>query len=296
MDGNQPVLGLPTELTDAIIDHLHDDKPTLLNCSLVCRSWLDASRYHLFYSLRVRGEHPEMGFAAFLAFIDTTAHIRKYIQEVCLRGVGGLAARPPEGRRVGPYIFAFLLRTLPTLQSIILENVSWDKSLTASPEGYAVELWPLTPSKALQTLTFVRVVTEEMLSLRVFRLNDILQILSSLQSLRALNLLGLTLELNSQASMRPTFPENLKLEVMNIQSNYSRLQDATALDAMHETMAKHLRKLSVACRNDEEALIVGNILRTIGPTLEELRLDHSDMTALRAFSKYHRTTRFPLEL
>ncbi|TDL19487.1 hypothetical protein BD410DRAFT_792104 [Rickenella mellea] len=36
------------ELTDNIIDHLHDNRPALCSCSLVCRSWLPSSRFHLF--------------------------------------------------------------------------------------------------------------------------------------------------------------------------------------------------------------------------------------------------------
>ena len=39
---------LPAELTDRVIDHLHSNQPALRTCSLVCKDWLPASRYHLF--------------------------------------------------------------------------------------------------------------------------------------------------------------------------------------------------------------------------------------------------------
>jgi hypothetical protein len=39
---------LPAELTDRIIDHLHSDKLALATCSLVCKTWLPASRHHFF--------------------------------------------------------------------------------------------------------------------------------------------------------------------------------------------------------------------------------------------------------
>ena len=39
---------LPAELTDRVIDHLHADHLTLATCSLVCKTWLPASRHHLF--------------------------------------------------------------------------------------------------------------------------------------------------------------------------------------------------------------------------------------------------------
>ena len=44
------------ELYDYIIDFLHDDKPTIIACSLVCRSWLPRCRSHLFRDLVLSGE------------------------------------------------------------------------------------------------------------------------------------------------------------------------------------------------------------------------------------------------
>ncbi|KAK0216841.1 hypothetical protein IW262DRAFT_150284 [Armillaria fumosa] len=42
---------LPVELCNLIIDHLHDSKPSLLACSLVCRAWVPECRFHLFYQV-----------------------------------------------------------------------------------------------------------------------------------------------------------------------------------------------------------------------------------------------------
>ncbi|KAK0475616.1 hypothetical protein EDD18DRAFT_1056690, partial [Armillaria luteobubalina] len=42
---------LPVELYNLIIDHLHDSKPSLLACSLVCRAWVPECRFHLFYKV-----------------------------------------------------------------------------------------------------------------------------------------------------------------------------------------------------------------------------------------------------
>ncbi|KDQ59761.1 hypothetical protein JAAARDRAFT_205736 [Jaapia argillacea MUCL 33604] len=39
---------IPGEITDIIIDHLHNDHPTLRSCSLTCRDWVASSRSHLF--------------------------------------------------------------------------------------------------------------------------------------------------------------------------------------------------------------------------------------------------------
>jgi hypothetical protein len=39
---------LPTEVQDIVIDHLHDDRKILKQCSLVCRGWVFSSSFHLF--------------------------------------------------------------------------------------------------------------------------------------------------------------------------------------------------------------------------------------------------------
>lgn len=44
-------LELPNELVGLIIDHLHDDKPTLKICALVCRDWIAPSRFHIFHDI-----------------------------------------------------------------------------------------------------------------------------------------------------------------------------------------------------------------------------------------------------
>ena len=46
---------LPPEVIDRIIDHLHDDILTLMSCTLVCKAWKPASRFHLFRDVSLGG-------------------------------------------------------------------------------------------------------------------------------------------------------------------------------------------------------------------------------------------------
>ncbi|KAF7325554.1 hypothetical protein MKEN_00404800 [Mycena kentingensis (nom. inval.)] len=57
---------LPPELTDIVINELSDSRNNLRNLSLVARSWLPASRHHLYASLTMRGED----IASFIAHLD----------------------------------------------------------------------------------------------------------------------------------------------------------------------------------------------------------------------------------
>jgi hypothetical protein len=47
------VICLPPELTDRIIDHLHNSFPDLRACALVCRNWATSCRLHLFYHVHI---------------------------------------------------------------------------------------------------------------------------------------------------------------------------------------------------------------------------------------------------
>jgi hypothetical protein len=46
---------LPNEIQDRILDFLYDSKPTLKACSLVCKTWVPTTRYHLFSKITLRG-------------------------------------------------------------------------------------------------------------------------------------------------------------------------------------------------------------------------------------------------
>jgi hypothetical protein len=55
-------LELPQELVDEIIDHLHDDIPTLAACSLTCRSLLHRSRVHKLAHITIASSQPKLQF------------------------------------------------------------------------------------------------------------------------------------------------------------------------------------------------------------------------------------------
>lgn len=283
----------PTELIEAIIDHWHNDKQMLLNCSLVCSGWLDASRYHLFRRIRVRNERSDRNMQAFISFLEATPSVHSHIRDVSIRvyGPGALPTRPAEVRCIGPYAVDYLLRTLPHLHELTLENISWDRRLLAGPDGRAVDAWPPQP-KPFGKLTLARVITEELLPARIFRLDDAIELFHAFSPLGALHIVNMHLEFDQ---LQRTFPEAFRLHEFYMRTNYTRLPEGPALDVIHTALAKDLRMVDMQCRSDEEAEAVGRFMRALGPSLEDLRLDFSDLTVLRAFSESrHRPPCHPL--
>lgn len=80
MDVTAPASRCPPELIDVIIDHLYWDLTTLRTCSLVARSWLPSSRYHLFRAITLSpklassGKHTEVVFMELLTSPFCTFH------------------------------------------------------------------------------------------------------------------------------------------------------------------------------------------------------------------------------
>ncbi|OCH94905.1 hypothetical protein OBBRIDRAFT_704440, partial [Obba rivulosa] len=69
----------PPELTDRIVDFLHDDTESLKNCSLTCRSWTPASRYHIFRSVSLIFRSDWTNFERLLR---TSPHLGFYVKRL----------------------------------------------------------------------------------------------------------------------------------------------------------------------------------------------------------------------
>lgn len=63
---------IPSEISDYIIDFLHNDRPTLSLCSVVCKEWLPASRHHLFSSLHIGDKSGPLLCDALTSYSETT--------------------------------------------------------------------------------------------------------------------------------------------------------------------------------------------------------------------------------
>lgn len=279
---------LPAELQDAIIDHLHDDKPSLANCSLVCSNWLHSSRLHLFEKLAVKGEVEGHGFRDFLSFIATDAAATvEYVKEVkySVRARRGISYRDPSVRCIGPYDFAVLYRHLPSMNVFEMESLSWDKDRVMGPNGEIVDPWP--PARPFDRLSITRCVSESLIQQRLFRsLEIVTSIFPFFAPLRRLELFSM----NTDYSLRndteaPVIPPYFQMRELCLHSTHLR-SPGEHIDNVYISLSPHLRKLDIMCRTDDEAPMVGRIMRAVGKDLEELRLNLSELQATRSLSEF----------
>jgi len=141
LSGPVSKLRLPAELNDYIIDHLWNDPASLRSCSLTCHGWLPATRYHLFYRIRIRSSSECLRFRKFLEAPTPLphSHLSYYVRELVFQD---LPLRGLDIRRLG--------RTFSKLRKVeYLELCFWP--LEDLPEDLVKELFSVfTNVKALR--------------------------------------------------------------------------------------------------------------------------------------------------
>ncbi|KAH9899331.1 hypothetical protein C8Q73DRAFT_606356, partial [Cubamyces lactineus] len=74
------IQGLPPEIFDIVLDNLGDTKSLLQRCSLVCRTWLHASRPRLFSIVSVQASGRRL--SQFIDFLDTHEDLASYVRSL----------------------------------------------------------------------------------------------------------------------------------------------------------------------------------------------------------------------
>jgi hypothetical protein len=112
-------LSPPLEISEAIISHLHSDKRTLYACSLTCRSWVYASRSHIFSRIDLYS----WNIQRFLHVLQSPTRPGKYVRLLTLNeGRGRFKAEPPWMSAALPVLTACLLG----VKELCIRQMQWD--------------------------------------------------------------------------------------------------------------------------------------------------------------------------
>ncbi|KAK7688114.1 hypothetical protein QCA50_008484 [Cerrena zonata] len=116
----QDGLTLPPEMTDYIIDFLHEDKSSLRSCSLVASTFVTSSQLHLFRTLSFIGRAPT-GFTYIVPFFRKHPHLKSHVQDIHIVG----DEQKPDGKTNGICIcvIANILSTFPYLRVFTISYV-----------------------------------------------------------------------------------------------------------------------------------------------------------------------------
>ena len=115
------IQGLPPEVFDIILYYLGDTKSLLQSCSLVCRTWLHASRPRLFSIVSVQAN--ERLLSGFINFLDTHKDLASYVRSLMvLSPMNDADQLSPEGGgsstdgSITPHTLVRIARRLPHLR------------------------------------------------------------------------------------------------------------------------------------------------------------------------------------
>jgi hypothetical protein len=130
---------VPPELVDIIIGLLHDDRATLVASALVCRSWLPASRYHLFSEFAVSWKNisdaSELVSSPTCTFASTVKHLKLHsicVESSCelpriVHALSNITQLSLSGCHLSPPQSALIL-LLRNLESLRLQDVSVEQN------------------------------------------------------------------------------------------------------------------------------------------------------------------------
>ena len=86
---------IPQEISDYIVDFLHDEKKTLRQCCLVSKSWVPRAQQHLFYEISFKNYIPPVAWK--LSFPDPANSPVKFVRSLVVDRLSITAADAEEG-------------------------------------------------------------------------------------------------------------------------------------------------------------------------------------------------------
>lgn len=243
---------VPSELTDAVIDHVQLDKQSLANCSVVCRAWLPRSRHHLFDRIHLSPE-------SFIRWFDPKfgsplAVIAPYVRILLLH----------DGLTAGPSTMS-----CPKASNDMLSQLSIFTALESLHILNHCGILEATEDVRNRFLSgFVFLKTLRIRHFGVQPLNQIVTIPAACPNLEIFSLdfvCGLpSMEERLSSPIMPSHLRNLRLSMCDKGSVLDWLLSAQIVPPVEVLCLKEV--------NDTEIPSVGIFLRTLGPSLKCVKL------------------------
>jgi len=237
---------VPPELSDYIVDYLHDDPRSLAACCLTCRDWLPSARYHLFSSIVL---HSAQSCEAFARLLEPSPHLGFYVRELNLTKLG---AKTQVGSPKAEKHLPSIMTRLQLVQTLGVSLLDMGNFVDSSVE-------------------FCTSVTELQIQYCAFAsFEDFLQTFSSLPRLENLTLRGVSwTSRHLEPRPRPATIPKLRTLVLGRDLDLSTLVEFILLGSHHNDITN----LSACCTSDEDASSIGALLEVQGAFLKHLDIE-----------------------
>lgn len=250
---------LPHELSDYIVDFLHNDRKSLAACSLTCRSWSPTARYHLYRQVYLSSEpscrtyfqllkrSPHLG--PFARHLEISKAISKFRED----------ATPDDAQAT---FWLRLFAAVPNVQTLDLSFLKVESAFHAS----LVQNFVRTTHLSLQYCRFAS-------------FGDFARVLLALGALEHCTLRGVSWEPSSDAfatgtgtaaaAARRSAPLAIKSLVLGRDLDLQVLVEWL----LQENLCDALERVSACCAFEGDAVMLGELLRACAPTLQHASLD-----------------------
>lgn len=257
---------IPPELSDYIMDFLHDDRLALKTCSLTSRSWRPASRYHLYRKVLL----PSMDSCkTFHQLLRDSPSLASFTREVGISNVNSLSvADGVQGAAQQQF------------------EVLWSSIIPALTGAERLDMTFLKIDDIFQTNLLGNLNTLTALSLQYCRFPSFLEfvmMIHSFSSLKSCTLRGLSWNEGSDAPSSATSigttsacPKLTKLVL-----GRDIPLEAIVGWLLAEDACQDLTSFTGCCSSAVDATLLGELLRSASSSIKELELDWYS-------SSYHR--------
>jgi hypothetical protein len=236
-----PESRLPIELCELVIDRIDDDH-TLRACSLACRTFLPASRRHLFYLVHLTDRDTAERFLRIICSVPSPTSPCRYIRKLWLTEMRG------DNLWINKAL-PLLAEHLPDVTILVLEFLRW--SLLDSISRIAI------------LSSFLKVKSLEMMFSKFELSEQMNQFISSFPSLVNLDCSRTSWPIDD-GPLTVALPQSLR--TIRINSDHSLFFHRLLSHELH--LSVRVLRFHYIYREDMES--VGILLKTLGSSLEEL--------------------------
>lgn len=249
---------IPIELSDYILDFLHEDRKALKKCSLICRSWYPSARYHLYSRIYL----PSPTACRLLhQLFESSSYLGQFTRYLNLsKAMSPTSDKDSEDTNsklavLWPPLFA----ALPHVEELELSFLEID-----------------TPFHTALLPNFPRLTTLTLQYCRFPSFGHFAAALLSFPSLRQCTLRGISWE-----STQPAFAGAVPAERGSVpQISITSLTLGRDIDLqvlvewlLQEHLCDALEAVVACCAFAQDAVILGELLRAAAPTLRHVDLD-----------------------
>lgn len=254
---------VPPELCDYVIDFLHDDRRSLSACSLTCKAWLPAVRYHMFGSVILQKHR----FDTFSHLLYSSPHIGSYVKDLTIEKLSYPQPKL-DGDLARYHPFDAMEQLFPSIFSHLPAVTSLSVTLVEMNATAAIPMAPIVRDSLMRNLRSVEDLTINYCRFNAFE--DLVDILHSFPRLRCLALHGITWRdrFGRRTQKPPVLPPLIKLTL-------GRDMDVVSIIdwLMSESMHCSVRSLYASSSTESDANAIAKVVVSLGPCLQDLELD-----------------------